>query len=92
VQINDGYRYPRHNGRQIAYLTEPEIACAYRQRFAGLQSRMEAAVSHEEYRRVRLDRQNAVVAVTPVPDLDGYAEIDAARSASSAAPSSPPTR
>jgi hypothetical protein len=38
---------------------------------------MEAAAGHEEYIHVRLNREHAVVAVTLVPDLDGYVEIDA---------------
>lgn len=77
VRINDGYRYPRRTGRVITYLTEPEIAYAYRQRFVGLQSRLEAAAEHEEYLRIRLYRDQAFVAITVVPDLDGYVEINA---------------
>src|SRR6266700_1804252 len=34
VVVNDGLRYPRRNGATTRYLSEPEVADAYRQRFA----------------------------------------------------------
>ncbi len=33
VLINEGLRFPRRNGATIAYLAEPEVADAYRERF-----------------------------------------------------------
>lgn len=34
VLVNDGFRYPRRNGATTRYLSEPEVATAYRDRFA----------------------------------------------------------
>src|SRR6266566_3869886 len=34
VVVNDGLRYPRRNGATTRYLSEPEVADAYRERFA----------------------------------------------------------
>ena len=34
VIINEGLRYPRRNGATTRYLSEPEVAAAYRERFA----------------------------------------------------------
>jgi Putative DNA-binding domain len=78
VRINDTLRYPRRTGRITTYLSEPEIAQAYRQRFAGLQSRLDAAEEHERYLLNRLDDEGRVFLVlTLVPDVDGYAPVTA---------------
>ena len=34
VIVNEGLRYPRRNGATTRYLSEPEVAAAYRERFA----------------------------------------------------------
>lgn len=40
VRVNDGFRYPRRDGRRIRWLHESEIADAYRSRFATQQGRL----------------------------------------------------
>src|SRR5258707_878959 len=35
VIVNQGFRYPRRNGTTTRHLSEPEVASAYRVRFAG---------------------------------------------------------
>src|SRR6266704_2206470 len=37
VIVNQGLRYPRRNGTTTRYLSEPEVASAYRERLAGAQ-------------------------------------------------------
>jgi hypothetical protein len=77
VRINDGFRFPRRNGRTTTYLSEPQLADAYRQRFAGFQSRLDAAETHEKYLLSHLDVEHRTfVVLTLVPDLDGYVEIN----------------
>lgn len=46
VLVNDSLRYPRRHGRTTVYLREPEVAPAYRERFAGLRSKLDAAADH----------------------------------------------
>lgn len=77
VLLQESLRYPRRNGRTTTYLSEPELAQAYRDRFAGLQSRLDAAAEHEAYLINRLKLDDKVYAVvTLVPDLDGHVDID----------------
>jgi hypothetical protein len=77
VLVNGALRYPRRVGRTTAYLSESEIAQAYRDRFAGLQTRLDAAVDHETYLRERLNAEEDIwVVVSLVPDLDGLVTID----------------
>jgi len=79
VKMNDGFRYPRRNGRTTTYLSENDVAQAYRERFAGLQSRLDTAVEHEKYIVDRLNTDSLTyVVVTLVPDLEGYLDIDLA--------------
>jgi hypothetical protein len=37
VIVNQGLRYPRRNGTVTRYLSEPEVATAYRERLVGAQ-------------------------------------------------------
>src|SRR6185437_1612153 len=55
VLVNDSLRFPRRNGRTTAYLSEPDVAQAYRERFAGLQSRLDVAEVHEKFLLERLN-------------------------------------
>src|SRR6185312_2754568 len=41
VIVNDGLRYPLRSGSTTRYLTEPEVADAYRRRFASSVDRLE---------------------------------------------------
>ncbi|MEU4769071.1 ATP-binding protein [Actinosynnema sp. NPDC023794] len=79
VVVNDSLRYPRRHGRTTTYLSESDVAQAYRDRFTGLQSRFDVAVQHEKYLVDRMNTSTSVYAVvTLVPDLDGHVEIDRA--------------
>lgn len=72
VLVDEKLRYPKRNGSTIRYLSEPEVATAYRDRFAGAQRQ---AVRVEEIERDALDRLDTAdqpwAVVTLVPDLAG---------------------
>ncbi|SDJ01178.1 Putative DNA-binding domain-containing protein [Actinokineospora alba] len=76
VRVNDSLRYPRRVGRRKVLLHENEVALAYRDRFTGLQSRLDAAEAHERYLVDQLSTDRMYVVVTLVPDLDGYRDIN----------------
>ncbi|MEQ7127434.1 ATP-binding protein [Actinopolymorpha sp. B11F2] len=77
VLVNEGLRFPRRNGTTTTYLSEPEVAAAYRNRFAGLQSRFDELASDERDLLDRLDTsEHAYVVVTLIPDLAGGFTID----------------
>lgn len=72
VLVNEALRYPRRNGATTRYLSEPEVAAAYRERLAG-PSRQSARIAEVEQAALdRLDDQDLPwVVVTLVPDLPG---------------------
>src|SRR5579859_1319646 len=73
VVVNDGLRYPRRNGATTRYLSEPEVADAYRERFAATHRQADRAQRAEIEATGRLstaDDQLWVV-VSMVPDLPG---------------------
>jgi hypothetical protein len=72
VLVNDALRYPRRNGATTRYLSEPEVAAAYRERLTGA-SRQTARITEVGQAALeRLDDQDLPwVAVTLVPDLPG---------------------
>ncbi len=76
VIVNQGFRYPRRNGTTTRYLAEPELASAYRERFAGAQ-RQAARIEQIEYQaKPRLDGAGPPWAmVSLVPDLPGDVPI-----------------
>lgn len=76
VVTDQSMRFPRRNGATTIYLSEPDVAQACRERFAGLQSRLDDAAAHEAYLLSRLEPGPRYVVVTLVPDLDGYAPVD----------------
>lgn len=77
VLVNEGLRFPRRSGTTTIYLSEPEVASAYRARFAGLQSRFDDLTRYEHDLLARLDiSELTYVAVTLVPDLGGDFTID----------------
>jgi hypothetical protein len=77
VLVNEGLRFPRRSGTTTIYLSEPEVASAYRARFAGLQSRFDDLARYEHDLLARLDTSELTyVAVTLVPDLGGDFTID----------------
>jgi hypothetical protein len=77
VLVNESLRFPKRNGTMTTYLSEPEVADAYRARFVGIQSRFDDLARYE---RELLDRLNAseqtYAVVTLVPDLGGSFAID----------------
>jgi hypothetical protein len=80
VIVNDGLRYPRRNGATTRYLSEPEVAAAYRDRFAATHRQADRAQQAETEAMARLstaDDQLWVV-VSMVPDLPGELILDQA--------------
>jgi len=77
VIVNQGLRYPRRNGTTTRYLSEPEVASAYRERLAGARRQADRVEEVEREALLRLDTSDlAWVAVTLVPDLAGDLSID----------------
>jgi hypothetical protein len=72
VLVNEALRFPRRNGTTTTYLSEPEVADAYRARFTGIQSRFDDLAQYERNLIARLDTsEQTYVVVTLVPDLGG---------------------
>ncbi|MFD7320022.1 helix-turn-helix domain-containing protein [Streptomyces sp. NPDC059875] len=77
VLVNNALRFPRRNGTTTTYLAEPEVATAYRDRFTGMQSRLDEAVRCEADLVQRLDTSTTTFAVvTLVPDVAGGFTLD----------------
>ncbi|MEP7247901.1 MAG: ATP-binding protein [Gammaproteobacteria bacterium] len=76
VLVNDGLRYPKRNGSTTRYLSEPEVAAAYRDRLAGVEAQTGriALVEADASARIDLDMDTWVM-VTMVPDLAGSLDI-----------------
>jgi hypothetical protein len=68
VLVNDGLRFPKRNGTITRYLSEPEAAAAYRDRFAGMRSRFDDLARHE--RDLVAAGGNATVRATVWPVSD----------------------
>ena len=73
-----GLHYPRRIGTEKDWLSEAEVAEAYRARFAGLADRLAQVTQVEAGLLPRLDPSEIFVVVTLVPDLPGAMTIDAA--------------
>jgi hypothetical protein len=73
VVVNEGLRYPKRNGATIRYLSEPEVADAYRQRFAVFKGQAERASEIETaaVNRLATTDDQAWILVSLVPDLAG---------------------
>jgi hypothetical protein len=80
VLVNEGLRYPRRNGATIRYLSEPEVAAAYRDRFAAVHLQADRARQVEADGLARLSTANdqAWIVVSLIPDLAGEAVTDQA--------------
>jgi Putative DNA-binding domain len=77
VLVNEALRFPRRNGTTTTYLSEPEVADAYRTRLAGIQNRFDDLAQYERNLIARLDTsEQTYVVVTLVPDLGGHFTID----------------
>ena len=86
VVVNEGLRYPKRNGATIRYLSEPEVADAYRQRFALFRRQADRAseVEAEAIGRLATTDEQAWIVVSLVPELAGelvlnQAALDIAR-------------
>jgi hypothetical protein len=79
VLVNEGFRFPRRNGTTTRYLSEPEVAAAYRERFLGFSDQTGRAAAIEEQAIARLERDvEPWLVVSLVPDVAGSFEIDPA--------------
>jgi hypothetical protein len=77
VIVNQGLRYPRRNGTTTRYLSEPEVATAYRERLAGAQRQVERVREIEAEAIRRLDQSDRPwVVVSLVPDQPGELPIN----------------
>ena len=77
VSYNDGYKFPRRNGPHTIFLSEAEIAAAYRNRFAGIQEHFEALERYERDLVDKLETSGQTFAVINLnPDLGGDFSID----------------
>lgn len=77
VLINDGLRYPRRNGATTRYLSEPEVAEAYRGRDRNISRQIDRAVAveTEAIELLRLDEAPWLV-VTATPAVPGFFQLD----------------
>jgi len=73
VVVNEGLRYPRRNGATTRYLSEPEVADAYRERFARPRRQADRAseIEANALGRLATTEDQAWVVVSLVPDLAG---------------------
>jgi len=80
VIVNDGLRYPRRNGATTRYLSEPEVAAAYRERFAAAHRQADRAreIEADALDRLAVADDQVWVVTSMVPDLPGELVIDQA--------------
>ena len=73
VLVGEGLRYPRRDGTTTRYLTEPEVADAYRDRFRGATHQIERLGQITDETITRLDREDpfAWLVVSIVPGTAG---------------------
>lgn len=77
VLINNGrgLRYPRRSGASIRYLSEPEVARAYRARDLGAAQQLTRAAEIAEEAVLRVPREEPWLLLTVVPDVAGDVRI-----------------
>ncbi len=80
IVVNDGLRYPRRNGATTRYLSEPEVADAYRERFAAPRRQADRAseVETDALGRLATTEDQAWIVVSLVPDLAGSLVVNQA--------------
>ncbi|MGI5151328.1 AlbA family DNA-binding domain-containing protein [Plantactinospora sp. CA-294935] len=78
IAQNKAMLYPRRIGTETVWLSEGEVAEAYRARFAGFANRVEETAQIEADFVQRLAPDEVFAVVTLVPDLPGSAPIDSA--------------
>ena len=75
VVQHDTLRYPLRTGTTTRYLSEPEVAAAYRDRWASATARLERADTVEAGVTERLDPDNPWVVVSLVPENPGHFDV-----------------
>jgi hypothetical protein len=80
VLVNEGLRYPKRNGATTRYLSEPEVADAYRERFAAAHRLVDRAreIEADALDRLATTDDQAWIVVSLVPELPGELLIDQA--------------
>jgi len=80
VLVNEGLRYPRRNGATTRYLSEPEVAAAYRERFAAVhrQSDRVCEIEADALGRLSTADDQVWIVTSLVPDLAGELVMDQA--------------
>ncbi|MEU5931143.1 ATP-binding protein [Micromonospora sp. NPDC047187] len=78
VAQNKSLLYPKRIGTETVWLSEAEVAEAYRARFAGFKNRIDEAARIEVDLLQRLAADEMFLVVTLVPDLPGRFTVDAA--------------
>ncbi|MET9229161.1 ATP-binding protein [Lentzea sp. NPDC003310] len=74
--VNDALRFPKRNGSTTRYLSEPEIASAYRDRLAGQAAQATRVNEIERDCLARLDTSDQPwIVVSLVPDVPGESTI-----------------
>jgi Schlafen, AlbA_2 len=78
VLVNEGLRYPKRNGATTRHLSEPEVAGAYRERFAGAYRQADRAreIEADALNRLATTDDQAWVVISLVPDLPGELVVD----------------
>jgi hypothetical protein len=76
VLVDSGYRWPRRNGASTRYLSEPEVAMAYRDRFLGRDQQVTRLEEISTAARRNLARSRPWLVVSLVPDVVGYFEVN----------------
>jgi hypothetical protein len=80
VLIDDALRYPRRNGATTRYLSEPEVAAAYRERFTAVRRQEDRVreVEGDALKRLSTNDDHGWAVISLVPELAGEAVIDQA--------------
>jgi hypothetical protein len=80
VLVNEGLRYPKRNGATTRYLSEPEVADAYRERFAAARRQVDRAreIETDALARLATTDDQVWIVVSLVPELPGELVIDQA--------------
>jgi hypothetical protein len=69
--VNEALRFPRRNGATTRYLSEPELAAAYRDRLFGAAQQADRIVAITNEALQRIDLSDPYLAVSLVPDVPG---------------------
>jgi hypothetical protein len=76
VLVNQSLRYPKRNGSTTRYLSEPEVADAYRHRFATGHQLLDRTAQLQHDAEGHLDPERTWISTVVVPELPGEFVID----------------